>query len=77
LARIDQLTFIGVTAAMREAVAHFRPAPTPAGGRVRVTGVPADQDHHATRCRYHCRGFIIAKVHRDEMIRRWAPVYPV
>jgi ribonuclease HII len=80
VARIDQLNIYWASLlAMRQAVAQLRPAPD----HLLIDAVRVDWD-----CPQHniihgdalsisiAAASIIAKVARDEMIRRWDPVYP-
>src|SRR5438445_12615292 len=80
VARIDQLNIYWASLlAMREAVAQLSPCPD----HLLVDAVRVDWDCPQTNIIHGdalsisiAAASIIAKVHRDEMIRRWAPVYP-
>src|SRR5215510_9819022 len=80
VARIDQLNIYWASLlAMREAVAQLSPVPD----HLLVDAVRIDWDCPQTKIIHGdalstsiAAASIIAKVHRDEMIRRWAPVYP-
>jgi ribonuclease HII len=80
VARIDQLNIYWASLlAMREAVAQLSPRPD----HLLVDAVRVDWDCPQTNIIHGdalsisiAAASIIAKVHRDEMIRRWAPVYP-
>lgn len=80
VARIDQLNIYWASLlAMREAVARLSPAPD----HLLLDAVRIDWEGPQTKIIHGdaisisiAAASIIAKVHRDEMIRRWAPVYP-
>src|SRR5215467_7002087 len=80
VARIDQLNIYWASLlAMREAVAQLAPAPD----HLLVDAVRVDWDCSQTNIIHGdalsisiAAASIIAKVHRDEMIRQWDPVYP-
>ena len=80
VARIDQLNIYWASLlAMREAVAQLAPAPD----HLLVDAVHLDWNCPQTKIIHGdalsisiAAASIIAKVHRDEMIRRWDPVYP-
>ena len=80
VARIDQLNIYWASLlAMREAVAQLAPAPD----HLLVDAVRVNWECPQTNIIHGdalsisiAAASIIAKVHRDEMIRRWAPVYP-
>jgi ribonuclease HII len=80
VARIDQLNIYWASLlAMRQAVAQLAPAPD----HLLIDAVRLDWDCPQTNIIHGdalsisiAAASIIAKVHRDEMIRRWAPVYP-
>ena len=80
VARIDQLNIYWASLlAMREAVAQLAPAPD----HLLVDAVRVDWECPQTNIIHGdalsisiAAASIIAKVHRDEMIRRWSPVYP-
>lgn len=80
VARIDQLNIYWASLlAMREAVAQLAPAPD----HLLVDAVRVNWDCPQTNIIHGdalsisiAAASIIAKVHRDEMIRRWDPVYP-
>jgi ribonuclease HII len=80
VARIDQLNIYWASLlAMREAVAQLTPAPD----HLLIDAVRLDWDCPQTNIIHGdalsisiAAASIIAKVHRDEMIRRWDPVYP-
>ena len=80
VARIDQLNIYWASLlAMREAVAQLAPAPD----HLLVDAVRVDWECPQTNIIHGdalsisiAAASIVAKVHRDEMIRRWAPVYP-
>jgi ribonuclease HII len=80
VARIDQLNIYWASLlAMREAIAQLSPAPD----HLLIDAVHLDCDCPQTNIIHGdalsisiAAASIIAKVHRDEMIRRWAPVYP-
>src|ERR1700749_4370740 len=80
VARIDQLNIYWASLlAMREAIAQLAPAPD----HLLVDAVKVNWDCPQTNIIHGdalsvsiAAASIIAKVHRDEMIRRWAPVYP-
>jgi len=80
VARIDQLNIYWASLlAMRQAVAQLRPAPD----HLLVDAVRLDWDCPQTNIIHGdalsisiAAASIIAKVARDEMIRRWDPVYP-
>jgi ribonuclease HII len=80
VARIDQLNIYWASLlAMREAVAQLAPAPD----HLLVDAVRVDWQCPQTNIIHGdalsasiAAASIIAKVHRDEMMRRWAPVYP-
>jgi ribonuclease HII len=78
--RIDQLNIYWASLlAMRSAVAQLSPAPD----HLLLDAVRIDWECTQTKIIHGdalstsiAAASIIAKVHRDEMIRRWAPVYP-
>jgi ribonuclease HII len=78
--RIDQLNIYWASLlAMRSAVAQLSPAPD----HLLLDAVRIDWECPQTKIIHGdalstsiAAASIIAKVHRDEMIRRWAPVYP-
>jgi ribonuclease HII len=80
VARIDQLNIYWASLlAMREAVAQLAPAPD----HLLVDAVRVNWECPQTNIIHGdalsisiAAASIIAKVHRDEMIRRWDPVYP-
>jgi ribonuclease HII len=80
VARIDQLNIYWASLlAMRQAVAQLSPAPD----HLLVDAVKVDWECPQTNIIHGdalsvsiAAASIIAKVHRDEMIRRWAPVFP-
>jgi ribonuclease HII len=80
VARIDQLNIYWASLlAMRQAVAQLAPAPD----HLLIDAVRLDWDCPQTNIIHGdalsisiAAASIIAKVHRDEMIRRWDPVYP-
>jgi ribonuclease HII len=80
VARIDQINIYWASLlAMREAVAQLAPAPD----HLLIDAVRINWDCPQTKIIHGdalsisiAAASIIAKVHRDEMIRRWAPVYP-
>jgi len=80
VARIDQINIYWASLlAMREAVAQLSPVPD----HLLVDAVRVDWECPQTNIIHGdalsisiAAASIIAKVHRDEMIRRWAPVYP-
>ncbi|HZD93425.1 MAG TPA: ribonuclease HII [Candidatus Sulfotelmatobacter sp.] len=80
VARIDQINIYWASLlAMREAVAQLAPAPD----HLLLDAVRIDWECPQTKIIHGdalsisiAAASIIAKVHRDEMIRRWAPVYP-
>ena len=80
VARIDQLNIYWASLlAMKEAIAGLQPAPD----HLLLDAVRVDLDCAQTKIIHGdalsisiAAASIIAKVHRDEMIRRWAPVYP-
>lgn len=80
VARIDQINIYWASLlAMRKAVAQLSPLPD----HLLVDAVRIDWDCPQTKIIHGdalsisiAAASIIAKVHRDEMIRRWAPVYP-
>src|SRR6185437_520379 len=80
VARIDQLNIYWASLlAMRLAVAQLSPAPD----HLLLDAVRIEWDCPQTKIIHGdalstsiAAASIIAKVHRDEMIRRWAPVYP-
>ncbi len=80
VARIDQLNIYWASLlAMRHAVAQLAPAPD----HLLIDAVRLDWDCPQTNIIHGdalsisiAAASIIAKVHRDEMIRRWDPVYP-
>ena len=80
VARIDQINIYWASLlAMRKAVAQLSPAPD----HLLIDAVKIDWDCPQTKIIHGdalsisiAAASIIAKVHRDEMIRRWAPVYP-
>ncbi|HZE80424.1 MAG TPA: ribonuclease HII [Candidatus Polarisedimenticolia bacterium] len=80
VARIDQLNIYWASLlAMREAVAQLSPGPD----HLLVDAVRVNWECPQTKIIHGdalsisiAAASIIAKVHRDEMIRRWAPVYP-
>ena len=80
VARIDQINIYWASLlAMREAVAQLMPAPD----HLLIDAVRIDWECAQTKIIHGdalsisiAAASIIAKVHRDEMIRRWAPVYP-
>lgn len=80
VARIDQLNIYWASLlAMRQAVAQLAPQPD----HLLVDAVRLDWDGRQTNIIHGdalsisiAAASIIAKVHRDEMIRRWDPVYP-
>ncbi|HEY2394151.1 MAG TPA: ribonuclease HII [Candidatus Angelobacter sp.] len=80
VARIDQLNIYWASLlAMREAIAQLAPAPDHLlVDAVRVNwGCPQTNIIHGDALSASiAAASIIAKVHRDEMIRRWDPVFP-
>jgi ribonuclease HII len=80
VARIDQLNIYWASLlAMKKAIAQLQPAPD----HLLLDAVRVDLDCAQTKIIHGdalsisiAAASIIAKVHRDEMIRRWAPVYP-
>jgi ribonuclease HII len=80
VARIDQINIYWASLlAMREAVAQLSPAPD----HLLIDAVRIDWECPQSKIIHGdalsisiAAASIIAKVHRDEMIRRWAPVYP-
>jgi ribonuclease HII len=80
VARIDQLNIYWASLlAMRDAVAQLMPQPD----HLLVDAVRLDWDGPQTNIIHGdalsisiAAASIVAKVHRDEMIRRWDPVYP-
>jgi ribonuclease HII len=80
VARIDQLNIYWASLlAMREAIAQLAPAPD----HLLIDAVRLECDCPQTNIIHGdalsisiAAASIIAKVHRDEMIRRWDPVYP-
>jgi ribonuclease HII len=80
VARIDQINIYWASLlAMREAVAQLTPLPD----HLLIDAVRVNWDCPQTKIIHGdalsvsiAAASIIAKVHRDEMIRRWAPVYP-
>ncbi|MGC2697565.1 MAG: ribonuclease HII [Candidatus Angelobacter sp.] len=80
VARIDQINIYWASLlAMRQAVAQLSPAPD----HLLLDAVRIDWECPQTKIIHGdaisisiAAASIIAKVHRDEMIRRWAPVYP-
>jgi ribonuclease HII len=80
VARIDQLNIYWASLlAMREAVAQLMPQPD----HLLIDAVRLDWEGPQTNIIHGdalsisiAAASIIAKVHRDEMIRRWDPVYP-
>ena len=80
VARIDQINIYWASLmAMRMAVAQLSPAPD----HLLIDAVKIDWECPQTKIIHGdalstsiAAASIIAKVHRDEMIRRWAPVYP-
>ena len=80
VARIDQLNIYWASLlAMKNAIAQLQPAPD----HLLLDAVRVDLDCAQTKIIHGdalsisiAAASIIAKVHRDEMIRRWAPVYP-
>jgi ribonuclease HII len=80
VARIDQINIYWASLlAMREAVAQLAPAPD----HLLIDAVRIDWECPQTKIIHGdalsisiAAASIIAKVHRDEMVRRWAPVYP-
>ena len=80
VARIDQLNIYWASLlAMRQAVAQLSPAPD----HLLLDAVRIDWEGPQTKIIHGdalsisiAAASIIAKVHRDEMIRRWSPVYP-
>jgi ribonuclease HII len=80
VARIDQINIYWASLlAMRLAVAQLSPAPD----HLLLDAVQIDWECPQTKIIHGdalsisiAAASIIAKVHRDEMIRRWAPVYP-
>ncbi|MBZ5530097.1 MAG: ribonuclease HII [Acidobacteriia bacterium] len=80
VARIDQLNIYHASLlAMRNAVAQL----TPAADHLLIDAVKLDYDCPQTNIIHGdalsisiAAASIVAKVHRDEMIRRWDPVYP-
>jgi len=80
VARIDQLNIYWASLlAMKNAIAELTPAPD----HLLLDAVRVDLDCPQTKIIHGdalsisiAAASIIAKVHRDEMIRRWAPVYP-
>jgi ribonuclease HII len=80
VARIDQINIYWASLlAMREAVAQLAPAPDHLLlDAVRIEwGCPQTKIIHGDALSISiAAASIIAKVHRDEMVRRWAPVYP-
>ncbi len=80
VARIDQLNIYWASLlAMKNAIAQLQPAPD----HLLLDAVRVDLDYAQTKIIHGdalsisiAAASIIAKVHRDEMIRRWAPVYP-
>jgi len=80
VARIDQINIYWASLlAMREAVAQLTPAPD----HLLIDAVRIDWECAQTKIIHGdalsisiAAASIIAKVHRDEMIRRWSPVYP-
>jgi ribonuclease HII len=80
VARIDQLNIYWASLlAMRQAIAQLTPQPD----HLLVDAVRLDWDGPQTNIIHGdalsvsiAAASIIAKVHRDEMIRRWDPVYP-
>jgi ribonuclease HII len=80
VARIDQLNIYWASLlAMREAVAQLSPAPDHLlldAVRIDWEGPQSKIIHGDALSISIAAASIVAKVHRDEMIRRWAPVYP-
>jgi ribonuclease HII len=80
VARIDQLNIYWASLlAMRQAVAQLSPAPDHLlldAVRIEWDGPQTKIIHGDALSTSIAAASIIAKVHRDEMIRRWAPVYP-
>jgi ribonuclease HII len=80
VARIDQLNIYWASLlAMKNAIAQLAPAPD----HLLLDAVRVDLDCPQTKIIHGdalsisiAAASIIAKVHRDEMIRRWSPVYP-
>jgi ribonuclease HII len=80
VARIDQINIYWASLlAMREAIAQLSPAPD----HLLVDAVRVNWECPQTNIIHGdalsisiAAASIIAKVHRDDMIRRWAPVYP-
>jgi ribonuclease HII len=80
VARIDQLNIYWASLlAMRKAIAQLRPAPD----HLLIDAVRLDWDCPQTNIIHGdalsisiAAASIVAKVERDEMVRRWAPVYP-
>src|SRR5215475_9909897 len=80
VARIDQINIYWASLmAMRMAVEQLSPAPD----HLLLDAVRIDWDCPQTKIIHGdalsisiAAASIVAKVHRDEMIRRWAPVYP-
>ncbi|HLW51798.1 MAG TPA: ribonuclease HII [Candidatus Angelobacter sp.] len=80
VARIDQLNIYWASLlAMREAIAQLSPRPD----HLLIDAVRLDLDCPQTNIIHGdalsisiAAASIVAKVHRDEMIRKWAPVYP-
>jgi ribonuclease HII len=80
VARIDQINIYWASLlAMREAVAQLSPGPD----HLLIDAVRIDWECPQTKIIHGdalsisiAAASIIAKVHRDEMIRRWSPVYP-
>ena len=80
VARIDQINIYWASLlAMREAVALLAPAPD----HLLIDAVRIDWECPQTKIIHGdalsisiAAASIIAKVHRDEMVRRWDPVYP-
>jgi len=80
VARIDQINIYWASLlAMREAIAQLSPAPD----HLLIDAVRVNWECPQTNIIHGdalsisiAAASIIAKVHRDDMIRRWAPVYP-
>src|SRR5215467_7872352 len=80
VARIDQINIYWASLlAMREAVAQLMPAPD----HLLIDAARIDWECAQTKIIHGdalsisiAAASIIAKVHRDEMVRRWSPIYP-